>query len=454
MNKATYPQFPEGFFFGTATAAFQVEGSPAADGKGASIWDTFTHTPGKISRGENADVACDTYRHPERDIALMADLGLNAYRFSVAWSRILPAGYGQVNSKGLDYYNRMVDVLLERKITPFITLFHWDTPQALQDQCGGFAGRDMVNYFADYAEIMVRALGDRVKYWITINEPWEYAFFGHFMGEHAPGVHSPWAYFQVAHHELLSHGMAVKRIRSIAPELKVGITLSQFPIYPYSDTPLNQEAAEFADLFMNRFYLDGLFKGQYPEALLKRLWLFRPRVKPSDMEIISNPINFLGVNYYTRQYARHVWYLPFFRAWVDRDPPPGICHPELGPQAFPEGLRELTKRYREEYGNPVVYITENGIAAEDRVENNQVHDPIRQRFIELYLIELAQAIVEGSDVRGYFIWSLLDNFEWNSGYSQRFGLVYVDQRTQQRIIKDSGRWVAELVKQQNAIANE
>jgi beta-glucosidase len=450
---ATYPQFPPDFLIGSATAAFQIEGSPAADGKGKSIWDTFTHMPGKISDGENADLACETYREPERDIVLMAELGLNAYRFSVAWSRILPGGRGAINQKGLAYYNRLVDMLLERRITPFITLFHWDTPQTLQDLCGGFVGRDMANYFADYSEIVVRALGDRVKYWITLNEPWEHAFFGHFTGEHAPGAHNPWTYFRVAHHELLGHGKAVERIRSISPDVKVGITLSQFPISPFIDSPRDQDAAHFADLFMNRFYLDGLYKGQYPAPLFRRLWPFRPKIESGDMDIISQSIDFLGVNYYTRQYARHAWYIPFFRAWVDRDPPPGICHPELGRQAYPEGIRELCKRYREEYGNPVVYITENGIAVEDVIEDGHVHDHTRQRYIELYLTELAQAINEGSDVRGYFIWSLMDNFEWNSGFSKRFGLVYVDRQNQQRIIKDSGRWVAELTRAQHSASH-
>jgi len=263
----------------------------------------------------------------------------------------------------------------------------------------------MANYFADYAEVVVKALGDRAKHWITLNEPWEHAFFGHFVGEHAPGVTNPWTYFKVAHHELLGHGLAVERVRSIAPDAQVGITLSQFPVYPYDDTPQHHEAACFADLFMNRFFLDGLYKGQYPEALFKRMRLFRPKIEADDMKIISRPFDFLGVNYYTRQYARHVWYIPFLRAWVDRDPPPGISHPELGPQGYPEGMRELNKRYREEYGNPIVYITENGTFDQLSVEDGHVKDTLRQRYLELYLTELSKAIKEGTDVRGYFNWT-------------------------------------------------
>jgi len=444
----TYPQFPKNFLFGTATAAYQIEGGWNEDGKGLSTWDVFAHKRGKILNGDNGDTACDTYHNFQTDIDTMSELELQAYRFSIAWSRVLPQGKGQVNRKGLDYYKRLVDALLSKNIIPFITMFHWDMPQALFEQYGGFASRETSSYFADYAEIILKSLGDRVKHWITLNEPWEHAFFGHFVGEHAPGVTNPWTYFKVAHHELLGHGLAVERVRAFVPDAQVGITLSQFPIYPYADTPQNQEAARFADLFMNRFYLDGLYKGQYPEALFQRMWPFRPKIAADDMKVIARPFDFLGVNYYTRQYARYVWYLPFFRAWVDRDPPPGISHPELGHQAYPEGMRELNKRYREEYGNPVVYITENGTDDSLPVINGHVKDTQRQRYFELYLAELSKAIEEGSDVRGYFIWSLVDNFEWSSGFSKRFGLVHVDHKTQQRTIKDSGYWVRELIRSQ------
>lgn len=445
-----YPQFPKGFLFGAATAAYQIEGSWNEDGKGLSIWDVFAHKRGKILNGDTGDIACNTYRDFQTDIEIMSELELNAYRFSIAWSRVLPQGKGQVNDQGMDYYSRLVDALLEKNITPFITMFHWDMPQALFEQYGGFASRETSCYFADYAEVIVKSLGDRVKYWITLNEPWEHAFFGHFIGEQAPGISNPWTYFKVAHHELLGHGLAVERVRTFAPNAKVGITLSQFPIYPYADTPQHQKAAHFADLFINRFYLDGLYKGQYPEALFKQLRLFHPRIEEDDMKIISRSFDFLGVNYYTRQYARHVWYLPFLQTWVDRDPPPGISHPELGAQAYPEGMRELNKRYREEYGNPVVYITENGTGDSLPVVDGRVHDSHRQRYLELYLHELSQAIAEGSDVRGYFIWTLMDNFEWAGGFSHRMGLVHVDHTTQRRLIKDSGYWVRELIRAQPA----
>ena len=446
----TYPQFPKNFYFGAATAAYQIEGGWDADGKGLSTWDVFTHKRGKIADGSTGDVACNTYFDFQTDIDIMAQLEMNAYRFSIAWSRVIPQGKGAVNPKGLDYYNRLVDALLEKGIAPFITLFHWDMPQALFEQYGGFSGRETASYFADYVEVVVKSLGTRVKHWITLNEPWEHAFFGYFVGEHAPGVHNPWKYFQVAHHELLGHGLAVERIRELAPDAEVGITLSQFPIYPYGDTEKHRDAAHFADLFMNRFYLDGLYKGQYPEELFKRLWPFRPKIQPGDMQTMSVKTDFLGVNYYTRQYARYVWYLPFFKAWVDRDPPPGIEHPVLGKQAYPEGMGELLKRYREEYSAPVIYITENGCGDDDDIiiEPGRVRDEHRIQYLQHYLGELEKAIAAGSDVRGYFMWTLIDNFEWSGGYNHRMGFVRVDHQTQKRTIKDSASWYRELIRNQ------
>jgi beta-glucosidase len=444
-----FPQFPKGFSFGSATAAYQIEGGWDADGKGLSTWDVFVRKPGKIKNGDTGDTACNTYHDFQTDVDFMADLGMNAYRFSVAWSRVLPEGKGQVNPKGLDYYNRLVDALLEKGITPFITLFHWDMPQVLFKENSGFAGRDTATYFADYAEVVVRSLGDRVKHWITLNEPWEHAFFGYFVGEHAPGPVNPWKYFQVAHHQLLGHGLAVQKIREIDPEAEVGITLSQFPIYPLENTPKHREAAHTADLFMNRFYLDGLYKGTYPKDLLKRMWLIRPKVKPGDMETISVKTDFLGVNYYTRQYARYAWYIPFLGAWVDRDPPPGISHPVLGPQAYPKGISELLKRYRDEYGAPVIYITENGTGDHDMViEGERLIDTHRVQYLQHYLAELEKAIQAGSDVGGYFMWTLIDNFEWQSGYSHRMGFLRVDFETQERRIKDSAYWYRDLIRSQ------
>ena len=452
-----YPQFPPDFLFGTATAAFQVEGSPKADGKGPSIWDVFSHTPGKVRTGENADVACDTYLNPERDLALMTDLGLNAYRFSIAWSRVLPTGRGQVNQQGLDYYRRLVDLLLARDITPYITLFHWDTPQTLQDLCGGFAGRDMANYFADYAEIMAKALGDRARHWITLNEPWEHAAFGHLLGDHAPGHHNPFTYFRVAHHELLGHGLAVERSRAAAPDAEVGITLSLTPIYPATSQPKDIAAAKVGDQFFNDFYLDGIFKGAYPNPLWKQAGIARPKIGADDMQIISRPLDFLGVNYYSREFARAAWYVPFLGAWVDEvdvkdheQVISGQQYTNAGREVYAPAFYDTLMRLKNEYGNPRMYITENGASFTDVVEDGQVHDPLRIAFLESYMEAAARAIRDGVNLHGYFIWSLLDNFEWREGFAKRVGLVYVDHPTQQRVVKDSGKWVRELIRGQAA----
>jgi beta-glucosidase len=453
-----YPQFPPNFLFGTATAAFQIEGSPNADGKGPSIWDTFTRKPGRVITGENADVACDTYANPERDLAFMTELGLNAYRFSIAWSRVLPEGRGKVNQKGLDYYRRLVDMLLDRRILPFITLFHWDTPQALQDRCGGFAGRDMADYFADYAEIVVKALGDRAKYWITLNEPWEHAAFGHLLGTHAPGHHNPFTHFRVAHHELLGHGLAVERIRSVSPDARVGITLSLTPIYPATEKRKDVAAAKVGNQFFNDFFLDGIFKGAYPTLLLKKIGLARPKIKTEDMSIISRPVDFLGVNYYSREFARSAWYVPFLGAWVDEVDTggkeaviDGTPYTDAGREIYPPAFYALLMRLKDEYGNPLMYITENGASFTDTLEKGRVHDPLRVSFLEGYMDAAARAIEDGVNLKGYFIWSLMDNFEWSSGFSKRFGLVYVDHPTQERTIKDSGYWVKEMIQSQPKI---
>ncbi len=443
-------QFPPGFFFGTATAAYQIEGGWNADGKGPSTWDVFVRKPGKIRDDSTGDVACNTYHDPQTDVELMASLKLNAYRFSIAWSRVLPKGKGELNLKGLDYYSKLVDSLLEKKITPFITLFHWDMPQALFEENKGFANRDTAYYFADYSEVVVKKLGDRVKHWITLNEPWEHAMMGYFLGEHAPGLTNPRTYFRVAHHELLGHGLAVQRLRGLYDDLQIGITLSQFPVVPYRKNPTQKdwEAVEFTDLFMNRFFLDGVFKHGYPEKLIKRIGPLKPPVKPGDGDISAQPIDFLGVNYYSRVFANPKWYIPFFRTWVERDTPEHLYHPELGGHSYPEGMQELCKRYREEYGNPVIYITENGTGKDAPVENGQVHDAYRIKYLTHYLEALQKAIEEGSDVRGYFYWTLIDNFEWSGGFTHRMGLIRVNHDTQERIIKDSGYWMRDLIESQ------
>lgn len=448
----TYPQFAKDFLLGTATAAYQIEGGWNADGKGLSTWDVFSHTKGKIRDHSTGDIACGTYHDFQTDIDLMSSLKMDAYRFSISWSRVLPQGHGQVNAKGLDYYRRLVDALLEKGIRPFVTLFHWDMPYALFEKYRGFAGRDTAQYFADYAKLVTETLGDRVKDWITLNEPWEHAMLGHFLGEHAPGIKNPWTYFKVAHHELLGHGLAVQAMRSARSDLNIGVTLSQFPIYPASFEPTEKEldSVEMADQFINRFYLDGVFKGSYPEELFKRLWPVVPAIKPGDMKTIRQPVDFLGVNYYSRLFAARKWYIPFLKTWIDRMPSDKRYeHPALGPGAYPEGFIELARRYRDEYGNPVVYITENGTAGDGGPEEQtRTNDAPRIQYLAYYLRALEQAISEGSDIRGYFYWTLIDNFEWNSGYTCPMGVIRVDHDTLKRTVRDSGYWYRDLIENQ------
>ena len=453
-----FPQFPPDFLFGTATSAYQIEGGWNEDGKGLSIWDVFTHTPGKIRTGETGDVACNTYHDFQTDIEIMARLGLNAYRFSTSWPRVLPSGMGQVNQKGLDYYNRLVDALLEAGITPFLTLYHWDMPVAMMEAYGGFASREAALYFADYAEVMARSLGDRVKHWITLNEPWEHAVLGYFLGEHAPGHHNPWQYFRVAHNELLGHGLAMERIRLLVPDAQVGITLGLHLIHPASNSPKDLEAARLADQLANTFFLDALYLGRYPDLLMRRARLFRPDIGPDDMALISQPLDFLGVNYYSRIFARHIWYIPFFRAWMGGERPSdrgefvrdGVQYTAMSWEVYPQGLYDWLMRLTQDYNRPTLYVTENGAAFTDVVSaDGQVHDPLRVDFLRRYMTEAARALQDGADLRGYLIWTLMDNFEWAEGYSKRFGIVYVDHATQKRIIKDSGYWVQSMIQNQH-----
>lgn len=446
---------PPGFIFGAATSAYQIEGGWDADGKGASIWDAFTRRPGRIRNGHSGDRACRTYDDFQSDIEIMRRLGLDAYRFSVAWSRVLPHGRGEINAKGLDYYDRLVDALLAAGITPFPTLFHWDFPQALEESIGGFAHRESAAIFADYVAVVVRRLGDRVRHWITLNEPWVHATFGYITGGHAPGRRNPWAYLRVIHHQLLSHGLAVERIRSLSPAAQVGISVNLTPFYPASDGEKDHAAAGMADQLLNRIILDPLFHGRYPEQYWAKLRLFQPKIKPGDMDVIARPVDFLGVNYYTRSRVRHHPLIPLFRIWTDDLPimtgksngDPGVTYSDMGWEVYPAGLFELLQRLKKEYGNPTIYITENGAAFADTVApDGRIRDEARRDYLAQHLAVTGAATRAGVNVRGYFVWSLLDNFEWTHGYDKRFGIVHVDYDTQRRTIKDSGYWYAGAIR--------
>jgi beta-glucosidase len=464
--------------FGAATAAYQIEGAFEADGRGPSVWDRFSHTPGKIKTGETGDIACDHYHRLGEDVEIMKDLSLDAYRFSVSWSRVLPEGTGKVNDKGMDFYDRLVDKLVEAGIDPYVTLFHWDLPTALQDRFGGFASREIIGPYCDYAEGMVKRLGDRVRHWITFNEPWVYGVLGHLFGVHAPGVQNIWTMMKVFHHQLLAHGEALSAIRAAAPggasgasdasgaselsgasdpsgsELQIGITLNLIPIDPASERSRDKKAAVLADQFVNRLFLDPLLKGRYPKELWKHLWPFRPKVKPGDMDIISRKVDFLGINNYTREHAFHSCrpFVPFNITGIDIPEQEyeqnDVQFTSMGWEVYPEGIYRLLMRIRDEYENIPVYITENGAAFGDLISaDGKVRDVKRLQFLESYISSVARAAREGANVKGYFVWSLMDNFEWAEGFAKRFGLVHVDYATGERTIKESGRWYAGMIKE-------
>jgi beta-glucosidase len=429
--------FPTDFVWGAATAAYQVEGAAHEDGRGESIWDRFCATPGKVRNGESGAVACDFYHRYPEDIALMRDLGLDAFRFSIAWPRILPEGRGRVEQAGLDFYDRLVDELLANGIEPFPTLYHWDLPQSLEE-AGGWPERATAEAFVEYVEIVAARLGDRVSQWITHNEPWVVAFLGHAHGTKAPGIRDWPTALRASHHLLLSHGWAAEALRGRGP---VGITLNLAPVR--SDDP---GAALRMDGYLNRWFLDPVFRGRYPEDMVahyERRYGPLDVVRTGDLEAISAPIDFLGINYYNPQRVRPDPTRQPLELSAVLPPPPTTA---MGWEVDPDGLHELLVRVRRDYGNVPIYITENGAAFEDGpVVNGTLEDPRRVEYLRSHLAALARAVADGVDVRRYFAWSMLDNFEWEHGYSKRFGLVYVDYATQRRVPKRSGLWYRDFI---------
>jgi beta-glucosidase len=438
--------FPADFAWGASSSAYQIEGAVNEDGRGPSIWDAFSHDPGRIEDGENADTSCDHYHRWREDLDLMADLGLNMYRFSIAWPRVMPTGKGQLNEKGVDFYSRLVDGLLDRGIVPFPTLYHWDLPQALQEE-GGWSNRDTAQRFAEYGAAMFDRLGDRVGHWLTHNEPWVAAFMAHVGGELAPGGHDDWPLaLRVSHHLLLSHGLAVQALRAgSSASARIGLSLNVHPTSPVSDSPEDSDASRLWDGFQNRWFLDPVFKGSYPDDMLREYerFGFVESIEDGDLAIISEPIDLLGVNFYHRARIKHdpgSIYLGM--SSVAADPP----LTEMGWEVTPEALRDVLTRLRRDYGDMDIYITENGAAFRDVWEGGEVvHDPLRVSFISRHLGALAGAIADGVNVKGYCVWSLLDNFEWQKGYTKRFGLYYVDYPTQRRIPKRSALWYRDQI---------
>jgi beta-glucosidase len=445
-------RFPDDFIFGASSSAFQIEGGVASGGRGPSIWDTFSARKGTIRNGDRADVACDHYGRWREDIDIAAQLGLDAYRFSISWPRILPEGRGTVNAAGLDFYSALVDGLLEKGIKPFPTLFHWDLPAALQRDMGGFRSRDIVPLFADYAGVVSRALGDRVDTWITINEPFEFSCFGHLFGTHAPGIKNPFAFLQAMHHMLLAHGEAVRVLRAEVRGAVVGPALSWTPVHPATEAEKDLAASERAEAFMNRISFDPILRGAYPEEVARKK-LFHPPVKNGDLERISEPVDFIGVNYYSRERARANPLVPLVRADITgkepRELPESDDRTAMGWEVYHDGLTEILHALRDRYGNPTTYVTEFGSAWNDvlieEAGERRVEDMRRVRYLAQQLDRIHQAREEGCDLRGCFVWSLMDNFEWAEGFSKRFGLTYIDYQTQRRTVKESGRRYARLI---------
>ncbi len=423
------------FTWGVATSAYQIEGAAAVDGRGPSIWDTFAHTPGKTVRGESGDVACDHYHRWPEDVALMADLGVDAYRFSIAWPRVQPLGHGAWNEAGLAFYDRLVDGLLARGIAPHATLYHWDLPQALQD-AGGWASRETALRFADYAQGIARRLGDRLASIATHNEPWCTAVLGHTHGKFAPGLRDEALTADVSHHLLLSHGLALQAMRATGTRTPLGIVLNQSPTTAATDSAADRAKADTEYATFVRWYMDPIFRGGYPQD--PGIEHYPRNIQPGDFEIIGQPIDFLGLNYYTR-----IW------ASAAQPPVPAPCAlgvTDMGWEIHPQGLTDLLVGLKDQYpGLPPLYLMENGMANPDVVADGRVADPARIAFMHGHIEAIARAREAGVDIRGFYYWSLLDNYEWDSGYDKRFGIIHVDYETQVRTPKDSALWYREAI---------
>ncbi len=429
-------EFPANFSWGVATSAYQIEGAAQTDGRGPSIWDTFSHTPGKIIDGSTGDVACDHYNRYEEDVEIIAGLQVDAYRLSIAWPRVQPLGSGPWNEAGFQFYSKLIAKLNEKNIKVHLTLYHWDLPQALQDN-GGWLNRDTTMRFAEYAVEVARRFGNQVEAIATHNEPWCTANLGHATGQFAPGMADPDAAVQVSHNLLLSHGLAIKYMRTVNCRAKLGIVLNQWPATPATDSAGDRHMAALEYAKSVQWFMDPIFKGRYPDLALQHINRDAFVVYPNDLEIIHQPIDFLGVNYYTRV---------FCSTDTPKIPVPGkMGFSDMGWENYPQGLTELLVGLHAEYQLPPIYITENGIAVADSISHGTIADQPRIDYVKHHLAALGEAMRQGVDVKGYFYWSLMDNYEWNSGYAKRFGLIYVDYATQQRTLKDSAHWYRKFI---------
>jgi len=437
--------FPKDFLWGSATSSYQIEGAALEEGRGECIWTRFSHTPGKVLNNDTGDVACDHYHLYKQDVALMRELGLHAYRYSISWPRVLAEGVGTINEAGLDFYDRLTDELLASNIQPWVTLYHWDLPQALQDR-GGWTNPDIVKWFTDYTQVVVGRLGDRVKHWITHNEPWCTAFMGNLIGAHAPGIQDLKTAIHVAHHTLLAHGATVPVVRAYSPGAQVGITLNLTPHIPATDHPDDIRLARRDDGLQNNWFLDPCYHGHYPADMVELLTptgVFEG-INIEDVQSAAVPTDFLGINYYMRYAMAHVpgkpdESVPAF--------PEGTEFTGMGWEVYPQGMADMLLYVQEHYNPPAIYITENGAAYVDPDPADDVVDDLeRVSFIRRYLEAAEDAINKGAALKGYFVWSFLDNFEWAYGYSQRFGIIHVDFNTQKRTLKRSAQMYRNIIK--------
>jgi len=437
-------KFPDNFLWGTATCAYQIEGAVNEDGRGESIWDVFSHTPGKIHNNDNGDVACDHYHRWQEDIQLMKSLGFKSYRFSIAWPRILPEGRGKINQPGLDFYNRLIDGLLEAGIQPLATLYHWDLPTALE---GAWLNRSTVDAFAEYSGLAARHFGDRVKMWFTINEPWCASHLSYTIGEQAPGLKDRSKGILAAHHVLLAHGVAVKELRKAVHNAQIGIVLNMSPIHNDPDAPISEDRVRFMDGELIRWFADPIYGRGYPKDMLEdyvRMGMLKSTepdfIKPGDMDLIAQETDLLGINYYTRMFVSS-------KSEGVHSENRDVPKTDMGWELYPQGLFEILERVNRDYQPRQLMVTENGASyADGPDENGRVHDQRRIDYLQTHIYQIWLAIQAGIPVNGYLVWSLMDNFEWARGYSQRFGMIHVDYKTQKRTIKDSAQWYRDVIK--------
>jgi beta-glucosidase len=440
-------QFPDGFLWGAATSAYQIEGAWDEDGKGESIWDRFVRRPHCIEGGDRGDLACDHYHRMAEDVALMKEFALQSYSFSISWSRVLPQGTGAANEKGLDFYDRLVDALLAAGIVPKATLDHWDLPQALHEQ-GGWPNRESTDWFAAYARLMFDRLGDRVALWVTHNEPWVVAFLGYGMGYHAPGIASYRQAYQTIHHLLLSHGKVVQLFREGGYKGEIGIVLDLNHYLPASEREEDRAAWQRVKQETNDLFLGPILHGAYPQALMDWIGPHAPQIQPGDLEQIHRPIDFLGINYYRTHAVSHSLGSLVLKASAPSISAPGWGRTEMDWGIYPAGLTGTLVDVKERWGNPKVYVTENGCALPDEPDaDGFVRDLCRIDFLRAHMLAVYDALQAGANVRGYYVWSLMDNFEWALGYRPRFGLVRVDYQTGQRIPKQSAIWYRDVIRQ-------